>query len=123
MSEMTKEQLEAMESFKTIFAGSSQKVTASEVMQGLTRTYELEMISSLPVPEKVVKARVVHYLLTELGYKADAGLIKELYESYLKCHVSQKGKENRARKIIDAFASLFRAELELEKSKKGMFTK
>lgn len=121
--EITPEQREAMESFKTIFAGSSQKVTASEVMQGLTRTYDLAMISSLPVPEKVVKAKIVKFTLEKLGYKAESLLVQELVENYLKCHVSQKGKENRARKIIDAFASLFRAELELEKSKKGMFTK
>lgn len=123
MSDMSEEQKQALESFKTIFAGSSSKVTASEVMQGLTQSYKLEMISSLPVPEKVVKADVVIFALEKIGYKAESELVKKLRDSYLMCNVSRSGKENRAKKIFEAFASVFRAELELEKSKKGMFSK
>lgn len=123
MSENTEKQKDALEAFKSVFGGTSSKVTASEVMQGLTQKYDLEMISNIPRPEIIVKARLAENLLDAIGYSAESKLVNGLIGHYVKAHVSQQGKNNRAKNIIDAFASLFRAELEIEKSKKGMFTK
>lgn len=117
------QQKEAVEVFNKIFANSGTKVTASEVMQGLTRVYQLEMISSIPRPEIIVKAKCAKFTLEALGYEKEASLVDGLIQDYLMTYTSHKGKNNRANKIIEAFASLFRAELEIEKSKKGMFTK
>ena len=118
-----KQQEEALETFKEIFGSSASKVTASEVMQGLTKTYDLDMISSLPRPELVVNAKFVSGALRGMGFPEEADLIEDIVRDYQKAHVSKAGKGNRAYKIIEAFASLFRAELEIEKSKKGMFSK
>lgn len=102
---------------------SGQKLTASDVVEGLTNEHDIKMISSIPVPEKVVKAFFVSNTLNELGYSLESELVKKLALDYLKCYVSKKGKNNRSDKILSAIASLFKMELEDAKAKKGMFSK
>lgn len=118
-----KKKQEALKQFFEAIGSSGTKTTASEVMKGLTGQFQVEMISNIPIPEAVVNARMVKTVLGALGYPLEAQLVGDLATDYMKTHVSKSGKNNRAKNIIEAFASIFRAELEIEKSKKGMFTK
>lgn len=97
-------------------------VTASDVLKGVIRDYDLSMISSLSVPEQVVYAKMVSFTLHKIGRHLEGGLVDLLIEDYQKCHVSKKGKSNRVNKIIEAVTSVLKAEFELEKSG-GMFRK
>lgn len=121
MKEIQKQ--EALKQFFEALGNSGTKTTASEVMKGLTGNFNRKMISNIPIPEQIVNAYMVETVLTALDYPAEADLVKKLADNYLEVYVSKVGKQNRPKNVIDAFASIFRAELEVEKSKKGMFTK
>lgn len=126
MSEESQKEIQKQEALKQFFealGNSGTKTTASEVMKGLTLNFNPKMISNLPVPEQIVNAYMVEGVLKALDYPMEAHLVKTLADNYIKTHVSKVGKQNRAKNIIDAFASIFRAELESEKATKGMFTK
>lgn len=114
---------EALKQFFEALGSSGVKTTASEVMKGLTGQFQTEMITNLPVPEQIVNARMCKTVLEALDYPVEAQIVEDLATNYMKTYVSKAGKSNRAKNIIEAFASIFRAELEIEKSKKGMFTK
>lgn len=116
---MTKKQgVSDVEKILNAIAGGKQKISASDVMKGLTSDFDIKMISSLGIPENVVRAVMASEVFKKLGYNASSKLVDSVIDTYLRVQASGH-KNNRAKSIIEAFASIFRAELEAEKNKKA----
>lgn len=121
---MDEKKIEAIEKLRQLVGSSASKVTTADVLQGLTSGYHQTMISSIPRPDLIIMAETIVFFLDQFPeYSLEAGVCRKIIETYLMSYAAAKGKNNRANKVLEAAAAVGRAELELEKSKKGMFQK
>lgn len=108
--------------FFEAFGNSGKKITASDVLEGLSKKSDIRMISSIPDPSKIVKAKFAQEVLERLEYPAEALLVSNIINNYLHVYPSKSGDNNRAKQVMDALVSVYKAEIELDKSK-GMMKK
>lgn len=107
-----------VEQILNAIAGGKQKITASDVLKGLTKEFKITMITDLPHPPDVVRVEAAAEILEGLGNITAAKVLRLVAKDYMETNASGH-KNNRAKTILDALGSIFRLELEGDKAKKA----